>query len=146
MGKHGRKVDHAGRLVDHRRLHNGQFVFAVVLRIMSSPLESEAYWKLRPCSPRSPGIVAVRDFSGLSSSGWPWPMRRRAPRYCHWRAAPVTSDIEGDCTRLRSTRAQPVSNRLLGVLRHQGLELSLRSLVILMRLSGRAKQGGKLGP
>src|SRR5262245_52058039 len=42
-----------------------------VLRTMSSPLESGAYRKLRSPSPGRPvRMVAVSDFSGLTSSAW----------------------------------------------------------------------------
>src|SRR5262249_34486875 len=42
-----------------------------VLRMMSRPLESGAYRKVRAASPGAAAlIVAVSDFSGLTSSAW----------------------------------------------------------------------------
>jgi hypothetical protein len=70
VGMAGRKLDHAGRLVDCRRLHNGQFVLAGGLADDLKAARVRGITQAAPYPPRSAGIFAVRDFSGLSSSRW----------------------------------------------------------------------------
>src|SRR5229473_87738 len=94
-------------------------------------------------------IVALRDFSGLESS--PWALARAAAM------APMVSlercigdlriyKVKTDGTRFGALGAQAVPGGLLGVLRHQLLQLGLRALVLLIGRSGAAVGGSELRP
>src|SRR6516162_3234369 len=49
-------------------------------------------------------------------------------------------EIKTHCSRLRAPRPQPMADCLLGILRQQGLELALGSLVLEVSRPGPAKQ------
>src|SRR5215510_13869921 len=111
-----------------------------VLRTMSRPLASGAYRKLRSPSPGRPvRMVAVSDFSGLTSSAW-------ALAKAEASAATVSLDRDMGCLRLQHIKAHrarfralgshAVPNCLLGILGHQGFELALRALVVEKSLPG----------
>src|SRR6266702_4806282 len=103
------------------------------LRTRSRPLESGAYRKVRATSPGlSAPMVATSDFSGLESSD------------CALASAAASAAIESldrcmghlrlenvkaDGTCLRAASANPVADRLLGVLREERLELHLGAFV-----------------
>src|SRR5262249_21062446 len=94
-------------------------------------------------------MVAVNDFSGLTSS---------ACAFAKAEASAATDsldrcmgglrsqDIETHCPRFRSLSPHPMPDRLLGVLRHQRLELALRALVVEKGLPGIAEECCELGP
>ena len=78
-------------------------------------------------------MVAIRDFSGLVSS--PWALASAAAM------APMVSlercigglhvhEVEADRARFGAFGAQAVSGRLLGVLRHQLLQIGLGALML----------------
>src|SRR5499427_10261421 len=121
-----------------------------VLRTMSSPLASGAYRKLRSPSPDRPvRMVAVSDFSGLISSAC-------ALAKAEASAATDSLDrgmgglplqhIKAHRPRSRALGPHPMADRLLGVLRHQGLELALRALVVEKGFPGAAEESSELRP
>jgi hypothetical protein len=55
-------------------------------------------------------------------------------------------NVKADGPRFRALRAHAMTGGFPGILRHQGLQLGPRSLMIQGRLPGRLKQAGKLGP
>src|SRR5215471_4480442 len=121
-----------------------------VLRTMSSPLESGASRKLRSPSPGRPvRMVAVSDFSGLTSSAW-------ALAKAEASAATVSLDrgmtglqvehIEAHRACFRTLGAHAMPNGLLGILGHQGFELALGPFVVEKGAPGIAEERGELGP
>src|SRR6266566_4115912 len=105
-----------------------------VLRTMSSPLESGAYRKLRSPSPGRPvRMVAVSDFSGLTSSAWALVKAEAS-------AATDSLDRGMGGLRLQHIKAHRPRFRALGfhavpdglprILRHQGFELALGTFVV----------------
>src|SRR6516162_4406254 len=117
---------------------------------MSSPLESGAYRKLRSPSPGRPvRMVAVSDFSGLTSSAW-------ALAKAEASAATVSLDrgmddlrlqhIKAHRSRFRALGLHAVPDRLPGILGHQGFELAFRPLVVEKGAPGIAEQRGELRP
>src|SRR5215831_14477052 len=105
-----------------------------VLRTMSSPLDSGASRKLRSRSPGRPvRMVAVSDFSGLTSSAW---------ALARAEASAATVSLERGMGRLRLQHIKTyrprfralgfhaMPNRLLGILRHQGFELAFGLFVV----------------
>src|SRR5215468_701625 len=121
-----------------------------VLRTMSSPLESGAYRKLRSPSPGRPvRMVAVRDFSGLTSSAC-------ALAKAEASAATVSLDrgmgrlrlqqVKAHRARFRALCFHAVANGLSGILRHQGFQLALCSLVVDEGAARIAKQRRELRP
>src|SRR5262245_19671637 len=95
-----------------------------VLRTRSSPLESGAERKLRArCPGRPVRMVAVSDFSGVTSSAW-------ALAYAEASAATVSLDRCMDSLRLQQVKAHrprfralgfhAVPDGLSGILGHQG--------------------------
>src|SRR6266436_7139395 len=122
-----------------------------VLRTMSSPLESGAYRKLRSPSPGRPvRIVAVSDFSGLTSSAW-------ALAKAEASAATVSLDrvmgrlprlehVKAHRPRFRSLGFHTMPDGLPGILGHQGFELALGSFVVEERTAGVAEERRELGP
>src|SRR5215467_2097884 len=121
-----------------------------VLRTMSSPLESGAYRKLRSPSPGRPvRIVAVSDFSGLTSSAW-------ALAKAEASAATVSLDrgmvglrlqhVKAHRPRFRALCFHAVPNGLPGILRHQGLELAFGPFVVEKGTPGAAEERGELRP
>src|SRR6516164_3465433 len=93
-----------------------------VLRTISSPLESGAYRKLRSPSPARPvRMVAVRDFSGLTSS---------ACALASAEASAATDsldrgmdglrlqDVEAHRARFRTFGAHSMPDRFSGIFRH----------------------------
>src|SRR4029453_4725853 len=120
------------------------------LRTMSRPLENGARRELPSPSPGRPlRMVAVNDFSGLTSS---------ACALARAEASAATDsldrcmdglrreDIEAHRPRFRPLGPHPVPHRLLGVLRHEGLEFALGALVVEKRLPGVAEERCELGP
>src|SRR5262245_58660157 len=88
-------------------------------------------------------MVAVSDFSGLTSAAWA--LAKAAANAAtdsldRCMANLPLQDVEAHRTRARTLGAHPVPNALLGVLRHQGLELALRALVVEEGLPGVAEQ------
>src|SRR5215468_9726984 len=121
-----------------------------VLRTMSSPLESGAYRKLRSPSPGRPvWMVAVSDFSGLTSSAW-------ALAKAEASAATVSLDRGMGRLRLQHIKAHrpgfralgfhAVPNRLPGILGHQGFELAGGPVVVKKGASSVAEERGELRP
>src|SRR5215472_10847692 len=94
-------------------------------------------------------MVAVSDFSGLTSSAW-------ALAKAEASAATVSLDrgigclrlqhIKGHRARPRSLRSHPMSDRLLGVLGNEVLELGPCSLVVEEGTTRSAKQRRELRP
>src|SRR6516165_1970283 len=94
-------------------------------------------------------MVAVSDFSGLTSSAW-------ALAKAEASAATVSLDRGMGCLRLQHIKAHrprfralcsyAMPDGLLGVLRHQGLELTSCPLMVEEGLPRVAEQGGELGP
>src|ERR1700733_14981247 len=122
-----------------------------VLRTMSSPLDSGAYRKVCsvPLGP-SPRIVATSDFSGLTNS--PWALAKAAANVpiegldrC-MAASLSTEGVKADGSRFGPLGPHTVSDRLLGVLRHQALELSLSLLVLEKSRPGPREDRCKLPP
>src|ERR1019366_2172740 len=94
-------------------------------------------------------MVAVSDFSGLVSSAW---ALARAPAM-----VPIDSldrcmgclhahDIEAHRSGFRPFGPNAVPDCLLGVFRHQALQLDLGVFVLEKSRPGPAKHAGKLGP
>src|SRR5262245_29044243 len=105
---------------------------------------------MRSPSPGRPvRMVAVSDFSGLTSSAW-------ALANADASAATVSLDrgmgrlrlehIKAHCPRFRALGFHAVSDGLLGILGHQGLELALRAFVVEKGAPGVAEEGSELGP
>src|SRR5215831_1562534 len=94
-------------------------------------------------------MVAVSDFSGLTSSAW-------ALAKAEARAATVSLDrgmgglrlqhIKAYGTRFRALCFHAVPNGLLGVFRHQGLELAFGPFVVEKGTPGVAEEGSELSP
>src|SRR5215510_8171652 len=99
-------------------------------------------------------MVAVSDFSGLTSSAW---------AFAKAEASAATDSLDRGMVRLRlqhikthrprprtrEERAQgphAMADRLLGILRHEGLELALRAFVVEKRTPGIAKERSELRP
>src|SRR5262249_17137572 len=105
-----------------------------VFRTMSRPPASGAYRKLRSPSPGLPlRIVAVSDFSGLTSSACALASAaaRAATDSLHLGMGGLRGEkIEVHCPRLRALPSHPMPDRLPDVLRHQGLELAFRPLMV----------------
>jgi hypothetical protein len=86
-------------------------------------------------SPLGPSrrMVATSDFSGLTSS--PWALASAEAKVPiegldRCMAAPIDiDDIETDSSRLRPLGSHAMADRLLGILRHQALELHFGLLV-----------------
>src|SRR3954453_21387844 len=92
---------------------------------------------------------AVSDFSGLVSSIWAF---ARAPAI-----APMLSlercmtdlhvmKVEADSAGFGALGPYPMPNRLLGILRHQLLQLGFSGIVFGMGAAGLAKYAGEFGP
>src|ERR1700716_2743680 len=121
-----------------------------LLRTISSPLESGAYRNVRSASRESrPRMVATSDFSGLVSSACALASAAAI--------APIVSlercmaclhvhEIEAHRSRFGALGPDAVPHRLLGVLRHQALELGLGTLVVEEGGAGVAKEARELGP
>src|SRR4029077_1612876 len=114
-----------------------------VLRTISSPLESGAYRNCRaPPSPSRGSIVPMSDFSGLASSicALANAVASAAIEGLDRCMAPLLSrlcqKVKADGTGFGAHRAQPVRDRLLGVLGHQAFELGLGLLVFEMGDAG----------
>src|SRR5262252_7682899 len=107
---------------------------------MSRPLASGAYRKLRSPSPSRPvRMIAVNDFSGLTSSACALAKAEASAATdsldrCMGRLH--RQDVKAHCSRSGASSSDPMANGLLGVLRHQGLELAFRPLMIETRLPG----------
>src|SRR5215831_2829257 len=94
-------------------------------------------------------MVAVSDFSGLTSS---------ACALAKAEASAATDsldrcmdglrrqDVKTHRPRFRPLGPHPVPDRLLGVLRHQGLELALRALMVEEGIPGVAEERCELRP
>src|SRR4030081_3718892 len=121
-----------------------------LLRTISSPLESGAYRKVRSASRGSrPRMVATRDFSGLVSSAWALASAAAI--------APIVSlercmaclhvhEIEAHRPGFGALRPDAMPNRLLGVLRHDGLEVGLCPFMFEKCRAGGAKNGRQITP
>src|SRR6516225_2529694 len=121
-----------------------------VLRTMSRPLERGAYRKLRSPSPGWPvRMVAVSDFSGLTSSAW-------ALAKAEASAATDSLDRGMDRLRFEHVKAHRSRFRALGfhampdglprILRHQGFELAFRSFVVEKGAPGIAEERCEFRP
>src|SRR6516165_319697 len=94
-------------------------------------------------------MVAVSDFSGLTSSAW-------ALAKAEASAATVSLDRGMGCLRLQHIKAHrprfralcsdAVPDGLLGILRHQGFELAFRPFVVEKGASGVAEECSELRP
>src|SRR5262249_1511036 len=110
--------------------------------MMSRPLESGAYRKVRAASPGAAAlIVAVSDFSGLTSSAWAFAKAE----------ARAATDSLDRCTgrlhlqQIKTHRAgfralcpHPMPNCLFSVFRNERLQLPLRSLMFEKGVTGDA--------
>src|SRR5207245_1645158 len=94
-------------------------------------------------------MVAVSDFSGLASSIWAF---ASAPAI-----APIDSlercmtdllhlEVKADGARFRPLGTHTMPNRLLGILRHQLLQLRLGSFMIEEGSTGLTKHAREFGP
>src|SRR5262249_53394887 len=121
-----------------------------VLRTISSPVDTGAYRKLRSPSPgRPPRMVAVNDFSGLTSSACALAKAEASAATdsldrCMNRLR--RQDVEAHRPRLGTLASHPMANRLLGVLRHPRPDLALRPLVVEKCFAGVAEERCELGP
>src|SRR5262245_14199210 len=94
-------------------------------------------------------MVAVSDFSGLLS--WAWALAKAEAS-----AATVSLDrgmgglrlqhIKAHRPRFRALAAHAVPDRLLGILRHEGLELTFGPFVVEKGAPGIAEERGELRP
>src|SRR6516164_9560443 len=94
-------------------------------------------------------MVAVSDFSGLTSSAW-------ALAKAEASAATDSLDrgmgrldlqhIKAHRARFRAPGSHAVTDRLLGILGHQGFELSFGPFVVERGAPGIAEERGELGP
>src|SRR6516164_2378540 len=95
-------------------------------------------------------MVAVSDFSGLTSSAW-------ALANAEARAATDSLDrgmgrllrlqhVKAHRPRFRTLGFHAMPDGLPGILRHQGLELAFRPFVVEKCAPGVAEERGKLGP
>src|SRR4030088_1455698 len=121
-----------------------------LLRTISSPLESGAYRSARSASRESrPRMVAPSDFSGLVSSAWAFASAAAI--------APIVSlercmgrlhvhEIEAHRPGFGALGPDPVPDRLLGVLGHDGLEVGLGPFMLEKCRAGGAKYGRQIGP
>src|SRR5262249_45748933 len=94
-------------------------------------------------------MIAVRDFSGLRSSGWALasaPASAAMLSLERRMRSLLGQELERDGPGLGAPPAPPVADRLLRVPRDQRLELSLCSFVLDISLSGRPVDGRKLCP
>src|SRR5262245_52674409 len=105
---------------------------------------------MRSPSPSRPvRMVAVSDFSGLTSSAW-------ALSKAEASAATVSLDrgmgglrvkyIEAHRARFRALGAHPMPDDLLGILGHQGFELAFGPFVVEKCAPGVAEERGELRP
>src|SRR6266511_4253678 len=121
-----------------------------VLRTMSRPLESGAYRKLRSPSPGRPvRMVAVSDFSGLTSSAWALAKAEASAAtdsLDRGMAGLRLQHIKTHRPRSRALGPHPMADRFLGILRHESLELALRAFVVEKRTPGIAKERSELRP
>src|SRR5262245_31258059 len=94
-------------------------------------------------------IVAVSDFSGLTSSAWAFAKaeaRAATDSLDRCTACFRFQDIKAHCAGSGALSAHPVSDRLLGVLGNERLKLTFRPFVIEEGATGIAKQRRELGP
>src|SRR5271163_2096195 len=94
-------------------------------------------------------MVATSDFSGLVSSACAFASAAAiAPIVSLDRCIAVLlgEKIKADRARLRALGANAMASRLLGVLRHQGLQLGLGAFVVEKCGPGGAKEAGKFRP
>src|SRR4029077_13038631 len=95
-------------------------------------------------------MVATTDFSGLVSSACALASAAAiVPIFSLDRCMGLPLDlneIEADRTRLRTPRLNAVTDRLLGILGHQALELGLGLLMLEMSLPGADEDVGKFRP
>src|SRR5215831_17334282 len=94
-------------------------------------------------------MVAVSDFSGLTSSAW-------ALAKAEASAATVSLERGMGCLRLQHIKAHrprfrplgfhPMPNGFLGILGHQGFELAFSPFVVEKGVPGVAEERGELGP
>src|SRR4029077_10844457 len=118
--------------------------------MMSRPLDNGAYRKLRSATPGAAAlIVAVRDFSGFTSSDW---------AFAKAAARAATESLDRCTVRLRLQQIKtyragfrtlcpyPMPNRLFGILRNECLEFALSSLMLRKRITGAAENRRELGP
>src|SRR6516225_11266220 len=94
-------------------------------------------------------IVAVSDFSGLTSSAWAFARADAS-------AATVSLErgmgglhlqhIKTHRPRFRALGPQPMPDGLLGILGHQGFELAFHSFVVEKGAPSIAEERGELGP
>src|SRR5438128_2321504 len=94
-------------------------------------------------------MVAVRDFSGLTSSAWAFARAQAKAatdslERCMGRLH--IEKIEADGPGLRSAGSQAMADRFLNVLRNERLELGLRPLMFEIGAAGAAKQRRELCP
>src|SRR3954463_6710707 len=94
-------------------------------------------------------MVAVSDFSGLIRSIWalaraaamaPMVSLERCIGHLH------IDEVKADCPRLRTFGSQPMAGRLLGILRHQLLQLGFGIFVLEKGRPGAAEGACELCP
>src|SRR4029450_9424334 len=94
-------------------------------------------------------MVAVSDFSGLTSSAWAFAKAEASAAtdsLDRGMAGLRLQHIKAYGTRSRAPRFHAVPNGFLGILRHESLELALRAFVVEKRTPGIAKERSELRP
>jgi hypothetical protein len=150
MRQHGGQIDDAGRLVDGRRLHRGDLVLAQRLAhdIEAAGERSIAEAALAvPCASAAErsgqGLLWVDELGlGLGQGRGQGGDRLTGPGMGSLRR----HDVKADRAEFRALPAHAMPDRLLGILRHQRLELAFRPLVVEEGLPGIAEEGRELGP
>src|SRR5262249_57301028 len=94
-------------------------------------------------------MVAINDFSGLMSSDWALASALAiAPidslERCMIALRP--NGLETDGARFRALGTHPMADRLLGIFRHESLQLSLGTLMFQECPARTAEDAGKLRP
>src|SRR5262249_54959093 len=94
-------------------------------------------------------MVAVSDFSGLTSSAWALAKAEASAAtdsLDRGMAGLALQDIKAHRARFRALCSHAMPDDLPGILRHQGLELAFRPLVVEKGAPGVAEEPGELGP
>src|SRR5271169_4378974 len=94
-------------------------------------------------------MVATSDFSGLVSSACAFasaPAREAMDSLDRCMAALLDEEVEAHGPGFRAFGADAMADRLLGILRHQALELGLGLLVLEVGVPGPGKDAGEFRP
>src|SRR5262245_23900248 len=94
-------------------------------------------------------MVAASDFSGLTSSAWALAKAEASAAtdsLDRGMGGLRLHDIKAHRTRFRALGPHPMADCLLGIVRHQGLELALRALMVEEGFPGVAEERCELRP